>query len=149
MANETETKTETTKPEHKGFSPDAVNELGAAIGKFIPTYKKFTKTCRQALNSCLMFYSGGKFTVDPAESFHMDEPEYSQSEAFIGWFPVFTVKTVDGKKHRDKLTGYTLKLEAAPDDLRPTVTAVNTNTGDDISGDFSESTFKAIAGFIK
>ncbi len=149
MANETETKTETTESEHKGFSPKAVNDLGAAIAHFIPTYKKFAKTCRQALNSCLMFYSDGKFTVDPAESFHMDEPEYSQSEAFIGWFPVFTVKTVDGKKCRDKLTGYTLKMEATPGELLPTVTVANTTTGDDISGDFSESTFKAIAGFIK
>ena len=148
MANETETKTETAEREHKGFSPDAVNDLGAAIAHFIPTYKKFAKTCRQALNSCLMFYSEGKFTVDPADSFHMDEPEYSQSEAFIGWFPIFTVKTVDGKKCRDKLTGYTLKMEATPGELLPKVTAVNTTTGDDISGDFSEKTFKAIAGFI-
>ena len=97
MANETENKTETTEPEHKGFSPDAVNDLGAAIGRFIPTYKKFAKTCRQALNSCLMFYSGEKFTVDPAETFKMDEPESSQSEAYIGWFhvisftPAFTI----------------------------------------------------------
>ena len=147
MANETET-TETTETEHKGFTPDAVNELGAAIGRFIPTYKKFAKTCRQALNSCLMFYSGGKFTVDPAETFKMDEPEYSQSEAFIGWFPVFSVKTVDGKKCRDKPTDYSLKMEILPGD-RPTVTVANNSTGDDLSGDFSEATFKAIAEFIK
>ena len=146
MANETETKTNET--ETKQFSPKAVNDLGAAIAHFIPTYKKFARSCRQALNSCLMFYSEGKFTVDPAETFKMDEPEYSQSEAFIGWFPVFSVKTVDGKKCRDKLTGYTLKMEATPGELLPKVTAVNTTTGDDISGDFSEKTFKAIAGFI-
>jgi hypothetical protein len=32
---------------------------------------------------------------------------------------------------------------------RPKVTATNKSTGDDISGDFSEATFKAIAEFIK
>jgi hypothetical protein len=78
----------------------------------------------------------------------MDEPESSQSEVFIGWFPVYTVKTVDGKKCRGNRTGYSLKMEALPAE-RPTVTAVNTSTGDDISGDFSETTFKAIAEFIK
>ena len=148
MATETETKTETAETEHKGFSPDAVNDLGAAIGRFIPTYKKFAKSCRQALNSCLMFYSGDRFAVDPAETFTMDEPEYSQSEAFIGWFPIYSVKTANGKKCRDKNTCYTLKMEALPGN-RPTVTAVNNSTGDDISGDFTESTFKAIAEFIK
>lgn len=147
MANET--KTETTEPERKEFSPDAVNNLGAAISRFIPTYKKFAKTCRQALNSCLMFYSEGKFTVAPAETFKMDEPESSQSEAFIGWFPIYTVKTVDCKKCRGERTHYSIKMEALPEDLRPTVTAVNTTSGDDLSGDFSEATFKAIAGFIK
>lgn len=149
MANETETKTKTAETEHKGFSPDAVNDLGAAIGRFIPTYKKFAKTCRQALNSCLMFYSGEKFTVDPAETFKMDEPESSQSEAYIGWFHVYTVKTLNGKKRRGEQTDYAIKMEALPDDLRPTVTVSNLKTWDDISGDFSESTFKAIAEFIK
>ena len=144
MANETETETTETKK----FTPDAVSDLGAAIGRFIPTYKKFAKSCRQALNSCLMFYSGDRFAVDPAETFSMDEPESSQSEAFIGWFPVYSVKTADGKKYRGKNTRYTIKMEALPGN-RPTVTAVNNSTGDDISGDFSESTFKAIAEFIK
>ena len=148
MANETETKTETTETEHNGFTPDAVNELGASIGRFIPTYKKFAKTCRQALNSCLLFYSGGKFAVDLASTFSMDEPESTQSEAFIGWFPVYTVKTVDGKKYRDTYTDYALKMEIMPGE-RPKVTAANNSTGDDISGDFSEATFKASAGFIK
>lgn len=146
MANEN--KIETTETEDKKFNADSVNNLGTAIGNFIPTYKKFALSCRQALNSCLMFYSGEKFTVAPAETFKMDEPESSQSEAFIGWFPVYTVKSVNGKKCRGKHTGYSLKLKALPAE-RPTVTAANNSTGDDISGDFSEATFKAIADFIK
>lgn len=148
MANETETKTETTETENKKFSADAINDLGSAIGNFIPTYKKFARNCRQALNSCLMFYSEGKFTVAPAETFKMDEPESTQSEVFIGWFPVYTVKTVDEKKCRGERTHYSLKMESLPTE-RPTVTAVNTSTSDTISGDFSEATFKAIASFIK
>ena len=148
MANETETKTETTETEDKKFSPESVSNLGAAIGNFVPTYKKFALSCRQALNSCLLFYSGGKFTIDPAETFKMDEPEYSLSEVFIGWFHIYTVKVVNGKKCRGEHTGYSLKMEIMPGEL-PKVTAVNTSSGDDISGDFSESTFKAIAEFIK
>lgn len=147
MANETET-TESTETEHKGFTPDAVNDLGTAIGNFIPTYKKFAKNCRQALKSCLMFYSGEKLAVDLASTFTMDDPESSQSEAFIGWFPVYTVKTADGKKYRGEYTDYSLKMEILPGD-RPRVTVANNSTGDDLSGDFSEETFKAIAGFIK
>ena len=147
MANETEN-TESTETEDKKFSAGSINDLGSAIGNFIPTYKKFARNCRHALNSCLLFYSGGKFTVDPAETFKMDEPESTQSEAFVGWFPVYTVKTVDGKKYRDTYTDYAIKMEIMPGEL-PTVTAVNNTTGDDISGDFSEATFKAIAGFIK
>ena len=54
MANETET----TESKDKKFTADSVNDLGTAIGNFIPTYKKFALSCRQALNSCLMFYSG-------------------------------------------------------------------------------------------
>jgi hypothetical protein len=57
MANETET-TETTETKDKKFNADSVNNLGAAIGNFIPTYKKFGRSCRQAINSCLLFYSG-------------------------------------------------------------------------------------------
>lgn len=145
MANETET--ETTETETKKFSPESVSELGDAIGNFIPTYKKFARSCRQALNSCLMFYSGEKFTIDPADTFKMDEPESSQSEAFIGWFPVYTVKAVNGKKCRDEHTGYSLKMEILPGE-RPRVT-VEPRSGDNISGDFSEATFRAIADFIK
>lgn len=144
MANETET----TETKGKKFTADSVNDLGTAIGNFIPTYKKFARNCRHAINSCLLFYSGEKFTIDPAETFKMDEPESSQSEAFIGWFPVYTVKTVDGKKCRGDRTDYAIKMEVLPGD-RPTVTAVNNSTRDDISGDFSEETFKAIAEFIK
>lgn len=147
MANETET-TESTETENKGFTPDAVNDLGTAIGNFIPTYKKFARNCRQAIKSCLLHYSGGKFAVDPASTFSMDEPESSESEVFIGWFPVYTVKTVDGKKYKDTYTDYAIKMEILPGD-RPRLTVVNNSTGDDISGDFSESTFKAIADFIK
>ena len=148
MANETETKTETTETESKQFSAESVNSLGTAIGKFIPTYKKFARSCRQALKSCLHHYSGEKLAVDPASTFSMDEPESSESEAFIGWFPGYTVKTVDGKKYRDGYTDYAIKMEILPGD-RPRITAVNNRTGDDISGDFSEATFKAIADFIK
>lgn len=148
MANETETKIETTEPDDKKFTADSVSTLGTAIGNFVPTYKKFALSCRQALNSCLLFYSGGKFTVAPADTFQMDEPESSQSEAFIGWFPVYTVKAVDGKKCRGEHTGYSLKMEIMPGE-RPKVTATNNSTGDDLSGDFSEATFKAIAAFIK
>ena len=148
MANETETKTETAESSSKKVTAESVDSLGTAIGKFIPTYKKFALNCRQALNTCLMFYSGEKFAVDPASTFSMDEPESSESEAFIGWFPVFSVKTVDGKKCRDKPTDYSLKMEILPGD-RPTVTVANNSTGDDLSGDFSEATFKAIAEFIK
>ena len=147
MANETET-TETTETEDKKFTADSVNDLGTAIGNFIPTYKKFVRNCRHAINSCLLFYSGEKFTIDPAETFKMDEPESSQSEAFIGWFRIYTVKVMDGKKYRDQYTDYAIKMEILPGE-RPTVTAVNISTGDDISGDFSEATFKAIADFIK
>lgn len=147
MANETETKNETTEAEDKKFSPESVSNLGTAIGNFIPTYKKFALSCRQALNSCLLFYSSGKFTIDPAETFKMDEPESSQSETFIGWFPVYTVKTVDGKKYRGEHTGYSLKMEILPGE-RPRVT-VEPRSGDNISGEFSEATFKAIADFIK
>ena len=147
MANETETKTETTESEDKKFSADSINDLGSAIGNFIPTYKKFARNCRHALNSCLLFYSGGKFAVDPASTFSMDEPESTQSEAFIGWFPVYTVKTVDGKKYRDQYTGYSIKMEILPCE-RPRVT-VEPRSGDNLSGDFSEATFKAIAEFIK
>ena len=146
MANETEI--ENTESKDKNFSAKSVSDLGAAIGNFIPTYKKFAQNCRHALNSCLHFYSGGKFTIDPAETFKMDEPEYSQSEAFIGWFRIYTVKVMDGKKYRDQYTDYALKMEIMPGE-RPTVTAVNNSTGDDISGEFSEETFKAIAEFIK
>lgn len=148
MANETETKNETTEAEDKKFSPESVSNLGTAIGNFIPTYKKFALSCRQALNSCLLFYSSGKFTIDPAETFKMDEPEYSQSEVFIGWFHIYTVKAVDGKKCRGDKTDYALKMEILPGKL-PTVTAVNNTTWNDISGEFSEATFKAIAEFIK
>ena len=148
MANETETKTETTETEDKKFNAESVGNLGTAIGNFIPTYKKFALSCRQALNSCLHFYSGGKFTIDPAETFKMDEPEYSQSEVFIGWFHIYTVKTDKGKKCRGDKTDYALKMEILPGE-RPTVTAANNSTGDDISGEFSEETFKAIAEFIK
>lgn len=148
MANETETKTETTETEYKNFNDGSISELGSAIGNFIPTYKKFARNCRQALSSCLHFYSCGKFAVDPASTFSMDEPESSQSEAFIGWFPVYTVKAMDGKKYRDQYTDYALKMEIMPGE-RPKVTATNNSTGDDISGDFSEATFKAIAEFIK
>jgi hypothetical protein len=148
MANETETKTETEEYKDKKFNPESVSNLGAAIGNFIPTYKKFALSCRQALNSCLMFYSGNKFTVSPADTFKMDEPESSQSETFIGWFPVYTVKAMDGKKYRDKYTDYAIKMKILPGEL-PKVTAANNSTGDDISGDFSEATFKAIADFIK
>lgn len=147
MANETETKTETEEYKDKKFNPDSVSTLGTAIGHFIPTYKKFALSCRQALNSCLMFYSGKKFTVAPADTFKMDEPESSQSEAFVGWFPVYTVKTVNGKKCRGEHTGYSIKMEILPGE-RPRVT-VEPRSGDNLSGDFSESTFKAIAEFIK
>lgn len=145
MANEIET----TETKDKKFSPESVSNLGTAIGNFIPTYKKFALSCRQALNSCLIFYSEGKFTVAPAETFKMDEPESTQSEVFIGWFPVYTVKTVDEKKCRGERTHYSLKMESLPGDLLPKVTAVNTTSGNNISGDFSEATFKAIAEFIK
>lgn len=148
MANETENKIETKEPEGKKFTDESVSTLGTAIGNFVPTYKKFALSCRQALNSCIFFYSGEKFTVDPAEIFTMDEPESSQSEAFIGWFPVYTVKAVNGKKCRGEHTDYALKMEIMPGE-RPKVTATNNVTGDDISGDFSEATFKAIADFIK
>lgn len=144
MANETET----TESKDKKFTADSVSDLGTAIGNFIPTYKKFARNCRQAINSCLLFYSGEKFTIDPAETFKMDEPESSQSEAFIGWFQVYTVKAADGKKCRGDKTDYAIKMEILPGE-RPTVTAVNNSTWKDISGDFSESTFKAIADFIK
>lgn len=144
MANEIET----TETKDKNFSADSISDLGAAIGNFIPTYKKFALNCRKALKSCLLHYSGGKFAVDPASTFSMDEPESAQSEAFVGWFPVYTVKTVDGKKYKDEYTDYALKMEIMPGE-RPKVTAANNSTGDDISGDFSEATFKAIAGFIK
>lgn len=147
MANETETKTETTETEDKKFSADSINDLGSAIGNFIPTYKKFARNCRHALNSCLLFYSGGKFAVDPASTFSMDEPESTQSEAFIGWFPVYTVETVNGKMRRGECTGYSIKMELMPAE-RPTVT-VEPPSGDNLSGEFSESTFKAIAEFIK
>jgi len=146
MANETETKT--TESENKGFSPKAVSDLGAAIAHFIPTYNKFALSCRQALKSCLMFYSEGKFTVDPAESFKMDEPESSQSEAFIGWFHIYTVKSIKDRKYKGACTDFQLKMEILPGE-NPRVTVVNTVTGDDISGDFCEATFKAIADFIK
>jgi hypothetical protein len=149
MANENETKTETTESEGMKFNACSVNTLGSALGKFIPTYKKFALSCRQALNSCLLHYSGGKFTVAPAETFNMNEPESSESEAFIGWFPVYTVKRVKEKKCRGERTEYAIKMEARPDELRPKVTVENTTTGDDISGDFSEATFKAIADFFK
>lgn len=148
MANETETKTEPTETETKKFSPESVSELGDAIGNFIPTYKKFALSCRQALNSCLLFYSGEKFTIDPAETFKMDEPEYSLSEVFIGWFHIYTVKTANGKKCRGDKTDYALKMGILPGE-RPTVTAANTTTWNDISGDFSEATFKSIVEFIK
>lgn len=147
MANETETKNETTEAEDKKLSPDSVSTLGTAIGNFIPTYKKFALSCRQALNSCLMFYSGKKFTVAPADTFKMDEPESSQSEAFVGWFPVYTVKTANGKMCRGEHTGYSIKMEILPCE-RPRVT-VEPRSGDNLSGDFSEATFKAIAEFIK
>lgn len=147
MANETETKIETAESKDKKFTADSVNDLGTAIGNFIPTYKKFARSCRQALNSCLLFYSGEKFTIDPAETFKMDEPESSQSETFIGWFQVYTVKAVDGKKCRGEHTGYSLKMEILPGE-RPRVT-VEPRSGDNISGEFSEATFKAIADFIK
>lgn len=147
MANETETKTETAETEDKKFNADSISELGAAIGNFIPTYKKFARNCRQALNSCLHFYSCGKFAIDPASTFSMDEPESSQSEAFIGWFPIYTVKAMDGKKYRDQNTGYSIKMEILPGE-RPRVT-VEPRSGDNLSGDFSEATFKAIAEFIK
>lgn len=144
MANEIET----TETEDKKFSPESVSNLGTAIGNFIPTYKKFALSCRQALNSCLLFYSGEKFTIDPAETFKMDEPEYSQSEVFIGWFHIYTVKTTNGKKCRGDKTDYALKMEILPG-KSPTVTAVNNSTRNDISGDFTEATFKAIVDFIK
>ncbi len=144
MANEIET----TETKDKKFNPESVSNLGTAIGNFIPTYKKFALSCRQALNSCLLFYSGEKFTIDPAETFKMDEPEYSRSEVFIGWFQIYTVKTEKGKKCRGDKTDYALKMEIMPGE-RPTVTAVNNTTWNDISGDFSEATFKAIAEFIK
>jgi len=147
MANETETKTETTETEDKKFNAGSISDLGSAIGNFIPTYKKFALSCRQALNSCLHFYSCGKFAIDPASTFSMDEPESSQSEAFIGWFPVYTVKAMDGKKYRDQYTGYSIKMEILPGE-RPRVT-VEPRSGDNLSGDFSEQTFKAIAEFIK
>ena len=146
MANETEI--ETTESKDKKFNPESVSNLGTAIGNFIPTYKKFALSCRQALNSCLLFYSGEKFTIDPAETFKMDEPEYSQSEVFIGWFQIYTVKTANGKKCRGDKTDYALKMEIMPGE-RPTVTAVNNSTYNDISGEFSEATFKAIVEFIK
>lgn len=148
MANEIETNTEPTETEYKKFNPDSISDLGAAIGNFIHTYKKFARNCRHALSSCLHFYSCGKFAIDPASIFSMDEPESSQSEAFIGWFPVYTVKAMDGKKYRDQYTDYALKMEILPGE-RPKITATNNSTGDDISGDFSEATFKAIAEFIK
>ena len=148
MANETETKTETEEYKDKKFNPESVSNLGTAIGNFIPTYKKFALSCRQALNSCLLFYSGGKFAIDHAETFSMDEPEYSQSEVFIGWFHIYTVKTDKGKKCRDQYTDYALKMEIMPGEC-PKITVANNSTGDDISGEFSEATFKAIAEFIK
>jgi hypothetical protein len=55
---------------------------------------------------------------------------------------------MDGKKYRDQYTKYALKMEILPGE-RPKITATNNSTGDDISGDFSEETFKAIAEFIK
>lgn len=144
MANETET----TEYKDKKFTAESVNNLGTAIGNFIPTYQKFAVSCRQALNSCLLFFSGGKFTVGNADTFKMDEPESAQSEVFVGWFPVYTVETIYDKKCKGDSTDYSIKMEILPGNL-PRVTAMHTSTGADISGPFCEDTFKSIAEFIQ
>lgn len=143
MANETEIK----ESEDKKFTDESVRSLGTAIGNFIPTYKKFATACRQGLNSCLLFFSGGKYCVGNADIFKMDEPESVQSEVFIGWFRIYKTKRIKDKKYKGDPTNCLVKMEINPGET-PKVTVNNSVTGDDISGDFSEATFKAIADFI-